>query len=99
MSRKDGLAFRAVKRIRFGPIAAISAATMALAVTAATATRLASNGTGGFISRWNPMIFQAGGGVSVSCPVTIAGSFHSRTIAKVSGALAGYITESTWSPV
>jgi hypothetical protein len=29
---------------------------------------------------------------NVNCPVTLEGSFHSRTMAKVSGALVGYVT-------
>jgi hypothetical protein len=31
-------------------------------------------------------------GETIECPVTLEGSFHSRTLSKVSGALIGYIT-------
>jgi len=34
----------------------------------------------------------SGGGTSARCKITLAGSFHSRTISKVAGALIGYIT-------
>ena len=34
----------------------------------------------------------SGGGVEVICPITLEGSFHSRTIVKTSELLAGYIT-------
>jgi len=37
--------------------------------------------------------FQSGGGSAlIRCPLTLEGSFHSRTIAKVRGALVGFIT-------
>jgi hypothetical protein len=63
---------------------------MAYAVDTASATRLETTSTT-FRIRWSPLVFAAGGGVSVSCPVTLAGSFHSRTISKVSGQLIGYV--------
>jgi hypothetical protein len=34
-------------------------------------------------------------GVIIRCPMTVLGSFHSRTISKVSGQLIGYITKVT----
>jgi hypothetical protein len=79
-------------RIRSKLILAGLAATvfMAYAVGTASATRLESSSQN-FRIQWNPLIFAAGGGVSVSCPVTLAGSFHSRTISKVSGQLIGFV--------
>ncbi len=42
---------------------------------------------------WEPIVFAGtGGGPRISCPVSMEGSFHSRTISKVSGQLIGYIT-------
>lgn len=38
-----------------------------------------------------------GGGVKVACRMTLSGSFHSRTISKVSGALIGYITQEAFA--
>ncbi len=40
---------------------------------------------------WNPLVFS-GSGIRISCPVTIEGSFHSKTLSKVCGQLVGYIT-------
>jgi hypothetical protein len=39
---------------------------------------------------WTELIYN-GGGQEIRCPVTYEGSFHSRTISKVSGSLVGYI--------
>jgi hypothetical protein len=41
---------------------------------------------------WSSLEFEFGTGSAISCPVTLLGSFHSRTIAKVSGQLIGYLT-------
>jgi hypothetical protein len=42
---------------------------------------------------WTAMEFiNSGAGVTIRCPVTLEGSLHSRTIAKVAGSLIGYIT-------
>jgi hypothetical protein len=38
------------------------------------------------------MNFTGTFGVTVSCPVTLEGTLHSRTISKISGLLIGYIT-------
>jgi hypothetical protein len=35
---------------------------------------------------------NAEGGLTLACPVTLEGSFHSRTLSKVSGQLIGYVT-------
>jgi hypothetical protein len=41
---------------------------------------------------WDPMEFIGPLGESARCPLTLEGSFHARTIAKVAYALNGYIT-------
>lgn len=42
---------------------------------------------------WNPLQFSNTGiGFSTGCPVTLEGSFHSKTLSKVSGNLVGYVT-------
>jgi hypothetical protein len=41
---------------------------------------------------WSSLEFEFGTGSAISCPVTLLGSFHSRTMAKVSGQLIGYVT-------
>lgn len=43
-----------------------------------------------FRARWSSLTFTAGE-TRVSCAVTIEGSYHSRTIAKVVGSLIGYV--------
>jgi hypothetical protein len=66
---------------------------MGLAVDA-SATRIESSSQR-FRIQWTtarPLIFATTGGIRVSCPVTLEGSFHSRTISKVSGQLIGYTT-------
>jgi hypothetical protein len=41
---------------------------------------------------WSSLEFEGGLFIPVKCPVTLLGSFHSRTISKVSGQLIGHIT-------
>ncbi|MGN6188599.1 MAG: hypothetical protein ACTHOE_06850 [Conexibacter sp.] len=43
---------------------------------------------------WREMTFTASG-LSIRCPVTLSGSIHSSTIAKVAGSLIGYINSAT----
>ncbi len=63
---------------------------LAASVGIANARRLEINSQ--FIrTTWSPIIFS-GSGLRISCPLTIEGSFHSRTISKVCGQLIGYVT-------
>src|SRR6476659_5905806 len=41
------------------------------------------------------LALKEGGGASLNCRVTLEGSLHARTIAKVLGSLIGYITRAT----
>lgn len=78
-------------RYRLLLIAASAAAVMLLAVGTASARRLEAS-AGNIQVVWSPLQFGAPEiGQNISCPVTIAGSFHSKTISKVSGQLVGYI--------
>lgn len=71
---------------------AASAVLMATAVGSASAGRL-SLSTRTFRVTWTSLEFsESSFGISIRCPVTFEGSFHSSTIAKVSGSLIGYIT-------
>jgi hypothetical protein len=66
---------------------------LAAATSTATANSLEVSNQG--IRAYFPsLIFGqlGGGGNTLTCPVTLEGTFHSRTISKVSGALIGYIT-------
>jgi hypothetical protein len=71
---------------------AAAAALMATAVGSASAGRL-SLSSRTFRVTWTALEFaEPTFGVSIRCPVTFEGSFHSSTIAKVAGSLIGYIT-------
>lgn len=69
-------------------------------VVAATALLLAAGSAGARILevsnpsfRWVMRNFTLrGGGLTIVCPVTMEGSFHSRTIAKTAGLLVGHVT-------
>lgn len=77
-------------------VAALAAASfMAAFVGTASANRLAASES--HVNINFPELTFAGseGGSAVICPVTIAGSFHSRTISKVANSLIGYINRAT----
>jgi hypothetical protein len=78
-------------RILLGAL--MAALVLASAVSTASANRLELSNQRIRVT-WtgaNSLTFS-GGGASVVCEVTIEGSFHSRTLSKVSGQLVGYIT-------
>lgn len=79
--------------MRKGILAALAAAlTMALAVGAARANTL-SYSSQAFRIIWVSLTFsESGGNFPITCPVTLEGSFHSRTVAKVRDALVAFIT-------
>jgi hypothetical protein len=67
---------------------------MAFAVNTASARNFSvSNQT--FRGTFNNLEFEGAGVVRDTCRVTIEGSLHTRTIAKVAGSLVGYITRVT----
>jgi hypothetical protein len=70
--------------------ACIAVMMLAVAVGAASANKLSLSNTR-FRITWTSLT-GAGGGFEVECVVTVEGSFHSATIAKVSQALIGQIT-------
>jgi hypothetical protein len=80
-------------------LAALAAAlALGAIVTAATATRLAiSNQL--FRATWTegvPLVIEGGAGLgTIRCPVTMEGTFHSRTVVKNTAALIGFITSAT----
>ncbi len=77
-------------------LAALGAAVLlAAAVGTASAARLQVSGQS-ITAVWRAMTFRAPAvGVSVSCPVTLEGTLHSRTIIKTPGSLIGYIARAT----
>lgn len=74
-------------------IAGLAAALlMALAVGTASANSL-SVSSQLFRIVWTRLTFsESGGGFPITCPVTLEGSFHSRTITKAAGTLVAHIT-------
>jgi hypothetical protein len=65
---------------------------MSLAVSSASANRISITNPR-YRTAWSSLRFLDGGGVSrLTCQVTIEGSFHSATIRKIRGALAGFMT-------
>lgn len=74
--------------------ALLSAALLAAAVGSAAANRLSMTETK-FRIAYSPISFVPSFGSTVRCPVTLEGSFHSRTSTKTAGALAGFITRAS----
>jgi hypothetical protein len=72
-------------------VACAATAVMALVVGTAGARRIAAT-LQGYRAIWSSLNFNAAGNL-IQCPVTLEGSFHSRTISKVCGQLIGYITK------
>jgi len=69
---------------------------MAVAVGSASGRSLRTSSQT-FRATWGPLRFFGSGGISAEarCPVTLEGSFHSATIAKVARTLIGFVTGAT----
>ncbi len=79
-----------VRRLLLLPLIALTV-TMALAASVATANRIRlNNWTRGIRTAWSSLTFEAGG-ASVSCGVTLEGTFDSQTYAKTRGLVLGRI--------
>jgi len=77
---------------KLGLTALIAALLLAAAIDTAGARRL-SVSSQTIRTTWSRLeFFETAIGITVRCPVTFEGSFHSRTIAKVARALIGAIT-------
>ena len=82
-------------RTRAACVALTAAFSLALATGSASANRF-SYSSQSFRIIWTSLTFsEAGGNFPISCPVTLEGSFHSATVAKVREALVGYITRAS----
>jgi hypothetical protein len=66
---------------------------MAFAVSSASASRLSVSNRN-FRAVWNLLTLEAAG-VTMTCPLTLEGSFHSATLAKITGALIGHISRAS----
>jgi hypothetical protein len=83
-------------RNRITTAAAVLAAALLLALSVASSASKLSYSSKEFRIVWASLSFSAeGGGVAITCPVTLEGSFSSRTWAKVRDELAARITSST----
>lgn len=83
-------------RVRVTLVGLAAALAMVCAVATASANRL-SVSSETFRIGWSAIdIFGAGGfSFEVHCPLTMEGSFHSRTMAKTQGLLVGHVTRVT----
>lgn len=75
-----------------------AAVVLMAAVGTATASRLSINERQFSIIWPAPLSDNGGSGITAECPVTLGGSFHSTTLAKVSGQLIGYVNNVTVEP-
>jgi hypothetical protein len=66
-------------------------ALMSIAVSSASARRFQISNQR-FLAIWTLLSFEVEGFSTISCPVTLEGSFHSASLSKVSGQLIGYVT-------
>jgi hypothetical protein len=73
--------------------ALVAVAALAVHAASASAIKLAL-GESGFRVAWTAMRFTASG-FSVSCNLTLEGSFHSRTLSKVERALVGHVARAS----
>lgn len=80
------------RRSRLLLAAAGAAFALALAASAASANRLSISSNGVRIVFPEITFERFELGVEISCDLTLEGSFHSRTIAKVAGSLVGIVT-------
>jgi hypothetical protein len=69
-----------------------AALVMAFAANSASAERLSVSHSELFNATWSRLTFASGGANAAICDVTLEGSFHYRTLLKVTGSLVGYIT-------
>lgn len=83
-------------RNRSSAFAALAAAlVLGCAASSASANKL-SYSNQGFRIMWARLTFsESGGGLPITCPVTLEGSFHSATLAKVISALVAHITRAS----
>jgi hypothetical protein len=82
------------KRVKITLLVLTAALALAAAVGNATARRIEVSEQR-ILVLFRALSFASGGTTQVVCDVNIEGSFHSRTLSKVSGQLVGYITEAS----
>jgi hypothetical protein len=70
---------------------AVATLALSVAVSTASANRLSMTSRA-IRSVWRVVEFTASPGITVRCPLTVEGSFHSATFHKIRRALIGYMT-------
>jgi hypothetical protein len=80
-----------LNRTKYLSLGLATAILLSLAVSSASARRLATSSST-FRGTWANLVFEETSTLNVSCPVTLEGSFHSTTLSKVADSLIGYIT-------
>ncbi len=74
-----------------------AALTLSMALASASASRF-SVSTRTFTITWSSLNMSTTGGIGpIRCPLTISGSFHSATMAKVAGALIGHLSRGSFN--
>lgn len=82
------------KRVRRALLAAVlTASVVAIACSSASAVQL-SLSEPSFRAVWTPARFTFSG-VTISCNATLEGSFHTTSITKIAGSLAGHVTRAS----
>lgn len=79
-------------RIKLITVGLVAALLMALAAGSASASRLSISHGNLWRAVFRPLQFRSSGATAASCEVTLEGSFHTTTIAKVANSLIGLIT-------
>jgi len=69
----------------------VAAATMMAAFATSASARNFSTTSQTLRATWSAIVFTDPFGNTISCPVTLEGSFHARTMAKSPAALIGYV--------
>lgn len=78
-------------------LASVTAAVLLGALTTTAAARSISTSSQTWRAAFRELLFEGPFG-SARCQITLEGSFHSRSIAKASGSLIGYITRAGQGP-
>jgi hypothetical protein len=77
-------------------LAVVGAAALLGALVGGASARTLSVSNQTTRATWSVIEFISASGVTVRCPLTLEGSFHSRTLAKVVGSLVGYTTRAAF---
>jgi hypothetical protein len=71
-----------------------TAVVFSIAVGSASANRLSTSAQD-IDMRWSSLVFSSDAGSSATCPITLQGSFHSRTLGKVVNGLIGFVSRAS----